>query len=84
MGAQRVISVLDAPVAELADALDLGSSALWRESSSLSGRTNSLWGSGDLQVPVAQDAANVASCPDVVLGLLHGALTVSVDGDKER
>ena len=35
-----------APVAELADALDLGSSALWRESSSLSGRTKFCGGSG--------------------------------------
>lgn len=41
-----VVSINDAPVAELADALDLGSSALWRESSSLSGRTEFYGGSG--------------------------------------
>ena len=43
---RRVTSNDDAPVAELADALDLGSSALWRESSSLSGRTELSGGSG--------------------------------------
>ena len=44
-----VVFTNEAPVAELADALDLGSSALWRESSSLSGRTDRVGVAGVLQ-----------------------------------
>ena len=77
-----VVSINDAPVAELADALDLGSSALWRESSSLSGRTNLYGGSGGgqailrdsrvLNSSICIQKVSVVRCRDVQPSTLRG------------